>query len=444
MIAKPRTMYAKSGEVSVAYQVFGTGEVDLVYVPAWVSHVEYAWEEPSYAQFLRRLGGFARVIMFDKRGTGLSDRHMGYPTLEERMDDIRAVMDAAGSARAALLGNSEGGNMAALFAATYPDRVIGLALFGVFAKRVWSPDYPWAPTPEQRRRWIELIERGWGGTTDLADLVPTRANDPVFGEWFATYLRLGASPGTAVILAQNNTAIDIRHVLPAITAPTLVMSNRGDRDASPEEGRYIASQIPTSTYVEFDGEDHLVWTSNQDRILGEIEAFLTGRRSDPVIDRILTTILVTDIVGSTELAAKLGDNRWNQVLQKHQLVIRDHLGRYRGREINTAGDSFLAAFDGPARAVRCAQAIASDVRQIGLSVRCGLHTGECQLEAATLSGIALHIASRIAAMAAPGEVLASSTVRDLVVGSGISFVERGLQALRGVPGHWNILVVETV
>jgi class 3 adenylate cyclase len=233
-------------------------------------------------------------------------------------------------------------------------------------------------------------------------------------------------------------------VLPAITAPTLIMSNRGDRDAHPEEGRYIASQIPNSKYVEFDGEDHLVWTSNQNRILGEIEAFLTGRRSDQVIDRILTTILVTDIVGSTEIAAKVGDSRWSQLLQKHHSVVRDHLGRYRGREINTAGDSFLAAFDGPARAVRCAQAIASDVRHLGLSVPCGLHTGECQLEAATLSGIALHIASRIAAIAAPGEVLVSSTVRDLVAGSEISFVERGLQALRGVPGQWNILAVEAV
>lgn len=442
MTAKPRTHYAKSGTVSVAYQVFGAGAVDLVYVPAWVSHIEYTWEEPSYVEFLTGLGRFARVMMFDKRGTGLSDRHTGYPTLEERMDDIRAVMDAVGSDRAALLGNSEGGNMAALFAATYPSRVTSLILFGGFAKRVWAPDYPWAPTREQRQRWLDLIERDWGGVVDLADLVPTRAHDPAFAEWFATYLRLGASPGTALDLARTNTDIDVRHVLPAITAPTLVMSNRGDRDASPEESRYIATRIPNARFLELDGEDHLVWTSNHARILGEIEAFLTGKRSEPVIDRILTTILVTDIVGSTEIAAKLGDHRWSELLQQHNALIRDELSSFRGQEINTAGDSFLAAFDGPGRAVRCAQAIAAHVRPLGLSVRCGLHTGECQIEAGSLTGIALHIASRIAALAGPDEILASSTVRDLVVGSGLAFAERGLKALKGVPGQWNILAVE--
>jgi class 3 adenylate cyclase len=438
---KPRTRYAKSGTVNIAYQAFGAGSIDLVYVPAWVSHVEYAWEEPSYARFLQRLGSFARIVMFDKRGTGLSDRDTGFPTLEERIDDIRAVMDATGSQRAAILGNSEGCNMAVLFAAVHPERTEALILFGAFAKRIWSSDYPWAPTPAEREQWFGQIEEGWGGVVDLTTLFPSRANDPAFAEWFSTYLRLGASPGAALTLARTNTQIDMRHVLPAVGAPTLVLHRRGDRDAKLEEGRYVAEHIPGAKFVSLDGEDHLVWAGDQDAALDEIEVFLTGSRRGPEIDRVLATVLFADIVESTRHAAALGDSRWRDLLSRYHRVARAEIARFRGRPINTAGDGFVAAFDGPARAIRCALAIREAVSELGVRIRSGIHCGECHIDGDTLAGMALHIGARIAAIAAADEVLVSSTVKDLVVGSGIPFESRGTRALKGVPGEWLIFQV---
>lgn len=438
---KPKTRYAKSGGVSIAYQVFGQGPLDLVYVPGWISHVEYTWEQPACAHLLERLGSFARVIMFDKRGTGLSDRDVGFPTLEERMDDVRAVMDAVGSERAALLGTSEGGNMSVLFAATYPERVVALVVFGIFAKRIWSPDYPWAPTPEQRETWYRLLEQDWGGVTDLATLAPSRATDPAFAEWWATFLRMGASPSAALTLARTNTQIDTRAVLPAVRVPTLVLHRRGDCDAKIEEGRYIAAQIPRAELRELEGNDHLIYAGDVDGVMDEIEEFLTGVRPARDADRVLATILFTDIVDSTVRAADLGDHRWQELLSQHHRIVRQEIERLRGREMNVTGDGFVATFDGPARAIRCALAATAALQRLGLQIRAGIHTGECELREGSLAGIALHICARISALAGPGEILVSRTVHDLVAGAEIGFADRGVRTLRGVPGEWPILAV---
>jgi class 3 adenylate cyclase len=437
-MGRPDTRYAKSGDLHIAYQVVGGGPLDLVYVPGWVSHLEYAWEEPSYARFLNRLASFSRLIMFDKRGTGMSDRDAGLPMLEERMDDVRAVMDAVGSERAAIFGTSEGGNMSVLFAASYPERTTALVTCGIFAKRIWSEDYPWAPTPERRQAWYEELERDWGGPGELETLAPTMAGDPRFAEWWGTYLRLGASPRAAQTLARTNTEIDVREVLPTIRVPTLVVHRKGDRDVSVEEARYIAGRIPGARLVELPGEDHLVFVGDQDALLDEVEEFLTGVRRGPEPDRILTTILFTDIVRSTERVASLGDRPWRDLLQRFYVVVRAELGRFRGREVDTAGDGFLATFDGPARAIRCALAIRAAAAQLGLEVRSGLHTGEVQLAGETLAGIAVHIGARVATLASPGEVLVTRTVRDLVAGSGIPLEDRGTHSLKGVPEGWQL------
>jgi class 3 adenylate cyclase len=436
---RPRTRYVKSGSISIAYQVFGSGAIDLLCVPGWVSHLEYAWEEPSYARFLERLGTFTRVIRFDKRGTGLSDRDVGYPTLEQRMDDMRAVMAAAGSERAAIFGVSEGGSMCALFAATHPAQTAALITCGIFAKRIWSPDYPWAPTSEQRQEWLRLIETDWGGVVDLPSLAPSRANDPAFAEWWSTYLRLSASPSAALVLGRTNTEIDIRDVLPTIRVPTLVLQRRGDRDAKLAEGQYIASQIPNAKFVALDGTDHLMWVGDQEALLGEIEEFLTGVRQEPESNRVLATVLFGDIVDSTSRAAELGDQRWHDLLVRHDALVQAELVRFRGRKISTAGDGFLAAFDGPARAIRCALAIEqAALASLQLRVRAGIHTGECIAEGDNLTGIAVHIGARISAFASGGEVLVSGTVKDLVAGAGITFADRGIQILKGVPGEWRV------
>ncbi|MGH2662363.1 MAG: alpha/beta fold hydrolase, partial [Actinomycetota bacterium] len=437
------TRYARSGHVHIAYQVVGEGPFDLVYVPGWISNVEYVWEEPRVARFLRRLGSFSRLILFDKRGTGLSDPvpEIELPTLEQRMDDVRAVMDAAGVERAAIFGWSEGGPMSVLFAATYPERSLALITFGTFAKREWSPEYPWAPTPEERQVWYEQIETDWGGEVDLPHLAPSAAGDERFREWWATYLRRSASPRTALALGKMNTQIDVRHVLPAVRVPTLLIHRAEDRDASVEEGRYIASRIPGAKFVELPGEDHLPFVGDQDAVLDEIEEFLTGVRRGPKPDRILATVLFTDIVGSTERAAELGDARWRDLLESHHSVVRRELERFRGREIDVAGDGFLATFDGPARAIRCALAITQAVRSLGIEVRAGLHTGECELNDERVSGIAVHTGARVLAMAGPGEVLASGTVKDLVAGAGIEFEDRGQHVLKGVPGEWRLYAV---
>jgi pimeloyl-ACP methyl ester carboxylesterase len=438
----PATRYAKSGDVHIAYQVVGDGPLDLVWVQGWVSNVEAMWDVRPMARFVERLASFSRVILFDKRGTGLSDPvpEEGLPSLEVRMDDLRAVLDSVGSERTALLGHSEGGNMCVLFAATYPERTVALITFSVYAKRVWSPDYPWAPTSEERATWLRDVERAWGGPELIADLVPSLVHEPTLLEEAARYWRLSASPQAAVALGKMNTQIDVRAVLPTIRVPTLVMHRTGDRDIDVEEGRYIASRIPDAKFVELPGSDHFMWTDDADRVLDEIEEFLTGVRRGPEPNRVLATVLFTDIVGSTERAAQLGDRKWRDLLEKHNAVVRRTLGLFRGREVDTAGDGFLATFDGPARAIRCARAIVDQVRELGLEVRAGLHTGECELAGDDVRGIAVHIGARVAALAGPGEVLVTRTVRDLVAGSGIEFEDRGTHDLKGIPDDWQLLV----
>ncbi len=336
---QPETKYAKSGKVNIAYQVVGSGALDLVFVMGWVSHLDYFWEEPSFARFLNRLASFSRLILFDKRGTGLSDRvpDTELPTLEQRMDDVRAVMDAVGSEKAAIFGVSEGGPMSALFAATYPQRTIALAMYGIFAKRIWAPDYPWAPTPEERQRWFDLLE-GWGGVVDLSTLAPSVANDERFKLWWATYLRRSASPGAALALGRMNTQVDIRHVLPAIRVPTLILHRTDDRDVDVGGARYIAEHIPGAKYVELPGADHLHFVGDQDAILDEVEEFFTGARHGPEPDRVLATVMFTDIVGSTERVAEVGDRHWRELLQTHRTFVRRELERFRGKEVDTAGD----------------------------------------------------------------------------------------------------------
>jgi pimeloyl-ACP methyl ester carboxylesterase/class 3 adenylate cyclase len=445
----PETRYARSGDVSVAYQVVGDGPLDLVAVPGFVSHVEWAWEEPSVACYLRRLASFTRLLHFDKRGTGLSDRIAGVSTLEERMDDIRAVMDAAGSERAVIYGLSEGGPLAALFAATYPERTSALILYGTFASLVRQPDYPWKRTPEELRRLIEerarTIHETWGSLEAIGQalqrMAPSAADDEGLKRWLATLLRLGASPGAEIARQRMNAEIDVRHVLPAIRVPTLVLHRTGDRDSSVEEGRYIAAHIPGAKFVELPGDDHFPMVGDMDSVLDEIEEFVTGARPDREPDRVLATVMFTDIVSSTEHAVRLGDRRWRDLQERHHALVRRELARHRGREVDTAGDGFLATFDGPARAVRCAVAIGEGVRTLGLEVRAGLHTGECELRGDRVSGIAVHTGARVMAQAGAGEVLVSSTVKDLVAGSGLRFEDRGAHAFKGVPGEWRLYAV---
>jgi pimeloyl-ACP methyl ester carboxylesterase len=439
--ARPETRYAKSGDLNIAYQVVGEGPLDLIYVPGWISNVELMWDEPSHAHVLERLTRFSRLIAFDKRGTGLSDPVPPdrLPTLEERMDDVRAVLDAADSEQAAFFGFSEGGLMSVLFAATYPQRTSALVLYGVFAKRIWSPDYPWAPKPDDRAREIEELERNWAERMDLDKLAPSE--DDAFKDRMATYFRRSASPGAAAALMRMNTQIDVRDVLPTIHAPTLVLHRRDDLDASVEEGRWIAGRIPGAKFVELPGDAHTLWAGNTDEIVDEIEEFLTGARRGPEPDRVLATVLFTDIVGSTEKATELGDRRWRELLERHHSIVRQQLTRYNGREVDTAGDGFLATFDGPARAIRCASAVQRVMPGIGLEVRAGVHTGECELHGEKVAGIAVHTGARVLSHAGSGEVLVSSTVKDLVAGSGIEFEDRGTHELKGVPGEWRLYAV---
>ncbi len=435
-----KTHYARSGEMHIAYQVIGHGPFDLVYIPGWVSHVELAWEEPTLARFLDRLASFSRLIVFDKRGTGLSDRvpNDKLPTLEERMDDLTVVMDAVGSQRAALFGFSEGGNLAALFAAMHPERTRALVLAHTFASRIWSPEYPWAPTPAQREEEYLLVEREWGRMMDLDHYVPGKSRDPAFAERLATYFRRAASPGAAVALLRMNTQIDIRSILSTIRVPTLVMHRTGDQDVNVAEGRYIADRIPGARFVELAGDDHLPWVGDQSRLLDEMQEFLTGVRPAPEYERVLATVMFTDIVGSTEAASRLGDRDWRDLLGRHHAIARAEITRFRGREVNTAGDGFIATFDGPARAVRCAASMRNALQPLGIEIRAGVHTGEIELDGDDVGGIAVHICARVAGMAAAGETLVSSTVKDLVSGAGIAFVDRGAHALKGVPGEWRL------
>jgi pimeloyl-ACP methyl ester carboxylesterase len=434
------TQYAQSGDINIAYQVFGAGP-DLVYVPGWVSNIDIMWEDPILASILRRLATFARVTIFDKRGTGMSDRvdPTDLPGLEQRMDDVRAVMEAGGIERATLMGHSEGGNMAALFAATYPERTEGLILISTYAKRIRSDDYPWAPTRKAREEEIRRTEETWGNP----HLVPrytlgSRADDPVFRDWVSRYFRLGASPRAAATLLRMNTEMDTRAVLPLIQAPTLCIYRTEDTDVTVEEGRWIASQIPDARLIELPGDSHFFWIEDPTSMLDEIEEFVTGRREAAHPERALATVVFTDIVGSTERAAELGDREWRALLERHNSTIRRQIERYRGQERGTAGDGFLATFDGPARGVRAARAICEAVRPLGIEVRAGVHTGEVELVGDDIAGMGVHIGARIAALAGAGQVFVSRTVRDLVVGSELAFEERGTRALKGVPGEWEI------
>jgi class 3 adenylate cyclase len=434
----PETRYAKSGDVNIAYQVVGEGPLDLVYVPGWISNVELMWEEPAHAHLLQRLASFSRLILFDKRGTGLSDPVPldRLPTLEQRMDDVRAVMDAAGSERAAIFGSSEGGLMSVLFAATYPERARALIAHAIYAKRLWSADYPWAPRPQARAAEIESIERTWGGEMDISNLAPSA--DEAFKRRAVAYLRRSASPGAAVAFLRMNSQIDVRAVLPTIRVPALVLQRVGDRDVDVEEGRWIAGQIPGAKYVELPGDEHLIWAGDVDELVDEVEEFVTGSRPVPDAHRVLATVLFTDIVGSSQRAATLGDRAWRELLGAHHAAVRRELERFQGQEVDTAGDGFLSTFDGPARAVRCGRAIQGAVRELGLEVRAGLHTGEVELAGEKITGIAVHTGARVAALAEPGEVLVSSTVKDLVAGSGLEFEDRGAHELKGVPGEWRL------
>jgi pimeloyl-ACP methyl ester carboxylesterase len=436
---QPETRYAKSGDVNIAYQVVGDGPIDLVWVPGFISHVEVGWEDPSFARFFQRLASFSRLILFDKRGTGLSDRVSvkELSTLEQRMDDVRAVMDAVGSERAALLGYSEGGPMCALFAATYPERTSALVLYGAFTRLT-----DFRPSADQLQLVLDAMERSWGQESNLHQVAPSRADDQHFKEWWARYERLGASPGAAVAVTRMNFEIDIRHVLPAIRVPALILHRTGDRLVAVERGRNMAEQIPEAKYVELPGVDHLPFIGDADAILDEVQEFLTGVRPAPYPDRVLATVLFTDIVSSTQRAAELGDRRWHDLLDSYYALARRELGRFRGREVKTTGDGFLATFDGPARGIRCACAVSGEAGQLGLAIRAGLHTGECEIMGEDVGGIAVHIGARVSAEAAAGEVLVSSTVKDLVAGSGIGFEDRGPHALKGVPEEWRLFAVE--
>jgi class 3 adenylate cyclase len=437
----PKTRYAKSGDISIAYQVFGRGPQTLVLAPAWVTHVDLAWEEPGQARFLETLGQFAKIILFDKRGTGASDRNVGTPTLSDRMDDIRAVMDATDTEAAALFGCCDGGSMAAMFAATYPQRTSHLVLFGLFAARLASPDYPWGPTAEARNAYLARLEENWGDGSDFMTGARSRRGDAAFAQWCGRLERIGASPGTAVALARMNTQTDIRCLLPAIKAPSLVMHRKGDTDVLPAEGEYIAKRIPNARFVLLDGEDHLHWTGGVEDVAAEVQEFITGARPEVKPDSALVTIVCTDIVGSTERAYDLGDKRWASLIARHDEIVAGELKRFQGAKINTTGDGVLAAFDSPGRGIRAAMAIKDALTPFDLSIRAGVHTGECEVRHGIPSGIALNIGSRVAGLAGAGEILASRTVKDLMVGADMCFQDRGEHHLKGVPGEWRIYAV---
>jgi class 3 adenylate cyclase/dienelactone hydrolase len=434
---QPETHYAKSGDLHIAYQVFGAGSVDLVLVPGFISNVEETWDSPSAARWLERLGRFARVIAFDKRGTGLSDRVESAPSLDERMDDARAVMDAAQSKRAVLLGISEGGSLATLFAASHPDRCISLILYGAFAK--FSG---WYPTEEKLAAFYRYVEEKWGTGESVWKYAPSMADDAGFKKSWARHERVGATPAAAKALMRMNQEIDISGVLSAIRVPTLVIHRTDDAAVGIEDGRFLAAHIPNARLAEFAGADHLPYIGeNADDITDEIEEFVTGSRPDVEADRVLATVLLTDIVDSTKRASDLGDRRWRALLDQHDDLVRQEISRLRGREVKSLGDGFLATFDGPARAVRCAAAIVQRVSPLDLQVRCGLHTGEIELKGTDIAGIAVHIAARISAQAQGGQVLVSGTVRDLVAGSGLRFVDEGARSLKGISDEVRVFSV---
>ena len=433
--------YAKSGDLHIAYAVEGDGPIDLVWIPPWVSQVEYLWAEPSLERVMARLTPFARVITFDRRGSGLSDPFFGAPTLEDQMDDVLAVMDAAGSESAAICGTLEGGPMAALFAATHPDRTDALILYATFARATWAPDYEWAWSAEQRDEHMDELVAHWGEGLVASTVAPSQVADPGFMEWAGRLERLAASPSTIRRIFELIGEFDVRDVLPSIRVPTLVMHRAGDSFIKVEHSRYIASKVPGARYVELEGDENMFSVGDWEGLIGELEEFLTGTRHEREPDRMLATVLFTDICDSTRRAAEMGDRGWRFLLERHDALFRQALDRHRGREVKRTGDGFLATFDGPARAIRCAASVAEAMGSLGLQIRAGLHTGELEVMDGDLGGLAVHIASRVMGAAGPNEVLVSGTVKDLVVGSGIDFEDRGERELRGVPGEWRLYAV---
>ena len=433
--------YAKSGDLHIAYAVEGDGPIDLVWIPPWISQVEYLWAEPSLERVMARLTQFARVITFDRRGSGLSDPLFGAPTLEDQMDDVLAVMDAAGSERAAICGTLEGGPMAALFAATYPERTEGLCLYATFARATWAPGYEWAWPAELRDQHMAEGVEHWGEGWVAASVAPSQMDDPNFMEWAGRLERLAASPATIRRIFELIGEFDVRDVLPSIRVPALVMHRTDDSFIKVEHSRYIASKIPGARYVELEGDENMFSLGDWEALIGELEEFLTGTRHEREPDRMLATVLFTDICESTARAAEMGDRGWRFLLERHDALFRQALARHRGREVKRTGDGFLATFDGPARAIRCAASVTEAMGSLGLQVRAGLHTGELEVMDGDLGGLAVHIASRVMGAAGPNEVLVSGTVKDLVVGSGIDFEDRGERELRGVPGEWRLYAV---
>jgi pimeloyl-ACP methyl ester carboxylesterase len=429
-----RIRYARSGEVEIAYAVLGSGPPDLVLVWGWLTNLEVYWEEPAFRRFVQRLAGFSRVIMFDKRGMGLSDRTT-VGTLEERMDDVRAVMDAVGSQRAALLGVSEGAPLSMLFAASHPDRTQALIFAGGEVKEVISDDWPWGQqTREDFDRYLAAVDtwgESWGRPAPVF-FAPSRADDPALMEWLGRLERASAPPVTAAAFMRMGSEIDVRAVAASIHVPTLVMHTRRDPVVRFEQAEWLAAAVPGARFVELHGQDHGPQFDCADQVIEEVREFLTGRREPAEYEQVLATVLFTDIVGSTERARELGDRRWRELLERHHEAVRAELGRFRGREIDTAGDGFLASFDGPARGIRCAVAVLGALDRIGIPARSGLHTGECEVVGDKLAGIAVHTGARVAEQAGAGEVLVSQTVRDLVAGSGIEFEDRGLHSLKGL------------
>jgi class 3 adenylate cyclase len=436
--------YAQNGEVHIAYQVVGQGERDLVLVQGFLSHLDMQWEQPVMADFFRTLASFTRLILFDKRGTGLSDRAFGIGTLEERMDDVRSVMDAAGSERAVLMGVSEGAPMCLLFAATYPERTEALVLHGGMARSTEAPDYPWAPPAEAAiEAAIDLVEPCVHTGDDIEIWIPSLADDPQAREWLGRIHRAGVSPDGLAEMFAMFLDIDVRDVLPTLRVPTLVLHRHGDRVVNRRAGRWMAEQIPGARFVELPGQDHFPWFGNSDAVIEEIREFLTGARVALQPDRVLATVMFTDVVGSTKRAASLGDRRWRELLDAHDKAVRRQLAAFRGREVKATGDGFLAIFDGPARAIRCACAIRQAASELHIDIRVGLHTGEIELRGDDVGGIGVHIAARVSTLAGPGEVLVSKTVTDLVAGSGLQFEDRGEYELKGVPGTWKLFAVAT-
>jgi class 3 adenylate cyclase/alpha-beta hydrolase superfamily lysophospholipase len=444
-VEMPAVRYARSGEVSVAYRSVGEGPRDVVIVPGYISHLDVMGENPLMVHSFGRLLRMARVTVFDKRGTGMSDPVEGVPTLEDRMDDLRAVMDAVGIEHAHIMGNSEGVPMSILFAATHPERVDSLVLVGGMARSTWAPDYPWA---RPREALLESLEEftvpRWGEGDSIDYFAPTTAGDPAQRAWWAKVERQGASPSMIKKLAQMFFEVDVREALPLVQAPTLVLHRRGDRVVSSGASKWMAEQIKGAHFVDLPGVDHVSWAGDSDALMDEVEEFITGKRTVPPaeFDRVLATVMFSDIVGSTERTAAAGDRPWLNLLEQHNAIVRRELERYRGREVKTMGDGFMATFDGPARAIRCARAMLEGVRSLGLQLRIGLHAGEVELMPDDdIGGMAVNIAARIGARAGADEVLVSSTVKDLVAGSGLQFEERGIHALKGVPGEWSLHAV---